>query len=96
MVVLTITVRGVVEQEFAMPNTKSHDSAATNAASHRVHCPRRFTHVRRTPAPLVVAYRFVNDFDHPNVRHESTVILRMPRWHSRGADRRISVQGRQE
>ena len=55
MVVLTMTVRGVVEQEFEMLRTKSHDSAATNAASHRAHSPRRFTHIRRTPSPVIFA-----------------------------------------
>lgn len=94
MVVLTITVRGVVEQELTTPKTKSHDSAATKAANHRVLCPRRFTHSRRTPSPLVFAQRFVNDFDQLSDRQPSTEILQTPRWHNRGAARRTSERGR--
>jgi len=45
-----MTVRGVVEQEFAMPKTKSHDSVASNPASHRTRFASTFTHIRRTPA----------------------------------------------
>jgi hypothetical protein len=95
MVALTMTVRGVVEQEFAMPKTTSHDSVAKNAASHRTNFAGKIL-VRRTPAPLAFGQRFVNAFDHPCVLHKSTVILRMPRRHKRGMDCRTSGRGRQK